>query len=166
MDLRLNSHLLWLCLVQHKGPQSQDLGKLWKLPSIGSAHSFLLALTSPAQGSPTPSFKKTLKNLNYLEPIGGSAPKLASETDLTRILRHHSQALSLKCPAQGSPTPSFRFVTHHVCIIKNPLEAPCPSSALTQMDWGCPTKKTQLWVWLVQHRDTLCQVSGWSFPRF
>ena len=45
----------------------------------------------------------------YSEPVGGSAPKFPSETDLTRTTHPVEAKLRLKCPAQGAPVPLFRF---------------------------------------------------------
>ena len=44
-----------------------------------------------------------------LEPIGGSAPKFSFDTEtVTGLSRKQSLSISLQCPAQGSPIPSFR----------------------------------------------------------
>ena len=47
----------------------------------------------------------------FVEPIGGSKPKFSINTD-TIIGSSHAQSksLSLSCPAQGSPIPTFRLV--------------------------------------------------------
>ena len=42
-----------------------------------------------------------------VEPIGGSKPKFSVVTDYSHSVLHN---LSLNCPAQGSPVPTFRFV--------------------------------------------------------
>ena len=53
----------------------------------------------------------SLMTMNFLaEPIGGSAPKFSGESTISNLLRERSESLSLTCPAQGSPTPSFRLV--------------------------------------------------------
>ena len=99
------------------------------------------ALTCPAQGNPTPSYRSVVSSLQSLfcyvflkifssinpllalnnfsvkitfpssEPIGSTAPKFSSSSNslgdfaVTQTLSH-----SLSCPAQASPTPSFRLV--------------------------------------------------------
>ena len=45
---------------------------------------------------------------SYLEPIGGAKPKFAQRTDGLKQLQKLNDAISLTCPAQGSPLPSFR----------------------------------------------------------
>ena len=44
----------------------------------------------------------------YLEPIGGSAPKLSGVSKLSSLVAKFSSPQSIACPAQGSPVPSFR----------------------------------------------------------
>lgn len=65
----------------------------------------------PAQGSLTPAFLKDFLESDYnSEPVGGSAPKFPSETDLSRLTHKEGNPLRLTCPAQASPLPSFRCV--------------------------------------------------------
>jgi len=65
----------------------------------------------PAQGSFTPAFLKDVLESDYnSEPVGGSAPKFPSETDLSRLTHKEGNPLRLTCPAQASPLPSFRCV--------------------------------------------------------
>ena len=45
----------------------------------------------------------------FLEPIGGSAPKFSSVA-IEQILGTGSEPISLTCPAQGSPSPAFRYL--------------------------------------------------------
>ena len=53
--------------------------------------------------------KDLSKDSLLLEPIGGSAPKFSFETHtVTGMFRKQSLSISLQCPAQGSPIPSFR----------------------------------------------------------
>ena len=68
--------------------------------------------------SPIPAFKLALlwihwiKSflLNYLEPIGSSKPKFSEDINSKGITRQKLNAVTLVCPAQGFPLPSFRFV--------------------------------------------------------
>ena len=88
------------------------------------------SLSCPAQSFPPPSFRlviivscKTVKwfchsqhsKLMYVnsngivsEPIGGSIPKFSSETDGSKLLRSAMTSISLDCPAQAFPVPSYR----------------------------------------------------------
>ena len=50
------------------------------------------------------------KTIIFLEPIGGAVPKFAHESKGSILLKELNQAISLSCPAQGFPVPSFRFV--------------------------------------------------------
>ena len=52
--------------------------------------------------------------LLFLEPIGGSIPKFSGITHLTGLLGKSSQPLTITCPAQGSPVPSFRCVVLNI----------------------------------------------------
>ena len=47
-----------------------------------------------------------------LEPVGSSAPKFPSSTQssLGTFRVQHQAAISLVCPAQGSPVPAFRYL--------------------------------------------------------
>ena len=45
----------------------------------------------------------------FLEPIGGSTPKFSMVTEAFVFTKPASEPLSLTCPAQGSPVPSYRF---------------------------------------------------------
>ena len=45
-----------------------------------------------------------------LEPIGGAKPKFAQKTNGLIDVQKSGQPISLSCPAQGSPIPSFRLV--------------------------------------------------------
>ncbi|XP_023322374.1 Down syndrome cell adhesion molecule-like protein Dscam2 [Eurytemora carolleeae] len=51
----------------------------------------------------------TAGRLVITEPVGGSAPKFPSETDLSRLTHKEGNPLRLTCPAQASPLPSFRW---------------------------------------------------------
>ena len=44
----------------------------------------------------------------FLEPIGGTMPKFSSETDGSKLSRPAMLAISLTCPAQAHPVPTFR----------------------------------------------------------
>ena len=46
----------------------------------------------------------------FLEPIGTAKPKLSQKSDFQRFSEVQNEPISLLCPAQASPTPSFRFV--------------------------------------------------------
>ena len=59
-----------------------------------------------------------LSNSSFLEPIGGSAPKFSAESTISNLVRKVTTDLTLSCPAQGSPIPSFRFVTSNLLWIK------------------------------------------------
>ncbi len=45
--------------------------------------------------------------LKYLEPIGGSIPKISTGTDYFQT-KKSLNSLSLSCPAQAHPVPGFR----------------------------------------------------------
>ena len=47
---------------------------------------------------------------HFLEPIGGSKPKFSINSDSQSFTHAKSESLSLSCPAQGSPIPTFRLV--------------------------------------------------------
>ena len=53
-------------------------------------------------------YKFKVEYYDFLEPIGGSAPKFSSVA-IEQILVKVSEPISLTCPAQGSPTPAFRY---------------------------------------------------------
>ena len=44
----------------------------------------------------------------FIEPIGGAAPKFSSDAKLSLFVRRENDIVSLLCPAQGAPVPSFR----------------------------------------------------------
>ena len=76
-----------------------------------------ISLSCPAQGSPLPSFRQIF--LHYfgflylfvcIEPIGGAKPKFAQQTNGLIKVQNSDEAISLSCPAQGSPLPSFRQI--------------------------------------------------------
>ena len=70
-----------------------------------------MALTCPAQSSPSPAFRWNLHHfykIPALEPIGGSTPKFSSDAT-ENILAHSDRTLSMACPAQASPVPTFRW---------------------------------------------------------
>ena len=48
--------------------------------------------------------------MTLVEPIGGSKPKFSIDSDGIRKSHAQSLSLSLSCPAQGSPIPTFRLV--------------------------------------------------------
>ena len=52
----------------------------------------------------------TNNSKSFLEPIGGAGPKFAHESKGSILLKKFGQTISLSCPAQGFPVPSFRFV--------------------------------------------------------
>ena len=49
--------------------------------------------------------------LFFSEPIGGTIPKFSGMAHLTGLMGQFHRPLTLPCPAQGSPTPTFRCVT-------------------------------------------------------
>ena len=49
--------------------------------------------------------------LFFSEPIGGTIPKFSGMAHLTGLMGQFHKPLTLPCPAQGSPTPTFRCVT-------------------------------------------------------
>ena len=94
------------------------------------------SVTCPAQGSPPPFFR--LKSSNQLvslssgkayphtaalsvklctisEPVGGSAPKFSEKSSGFVLTEKSARPFSLACPAQGSPTPSYRSVGQIIC---------------------------------------------------
>ena len=50
----------------------------------------------------------SLFNFPPIEPIAGSAPKISVASKLSSLFTKSSSPVSLSCPAQGSPRPSFR----------------------------------------------------------
>ena len=101
-------------------------GLMVDLPAL---HPF--SVTCPAQGSPPPFFR--LKSSNQLvslssgkanphtaalsvklctisEPVGGSAPKFSEKSSGFVLTEKSAHPFNLACPAQGSPTPSYRSV--------------------------------------------------------
>ena len=117
-------------LVQPKGPLSHHIGQLTQgfllEPVGGSAPKFSgelkggtmekalyqpISLSCPAQGSPVPSYRSVnVVKLFSAEPVGGSAPKFSGELKISTPEKASDEPLSLSCPAQGSPVPSFRSV--------------------------------------------------------
>ena len=45
----------------------------------------------------------------FIEPVSGSAPKFPPETLISGLLAEISKSLRIKCSAQGSPIPIFRY---------------------------------------------------------
>ena len=70
------------------------------------------------------------------EPIGGSAPKFSGELTIKGLVKALRLPFSLSCPAQGSPIPSYRFVSL-LFFLQSQLEAQLQSFHLT--------KKVPLW---------------------
>ena len=62
------------------------------------------------------------------EPIGGSKPKFSIVTDLMRYSHGKDESISLSCPAQGSPIPTFRLVARVIFNNSN-LSEPVGGSA-------------------------------------
>ena len=63
----------------------------------------------------------------FLEPIGTAKPKLSQKSDFQRFSEVLNEAISLLCPAQASPTPSFRLVIvrdHQWLTLQNQLGLP------------------------------------------
>ena len=80
-----------------------------KISGFDAKEHFPLSLTCPAQGSPIPNFRYAkIKISNDSEPIGGSAPKISVVSKIITNEVSHSSAVTMSCPAQGSPVPSFR----------------------------------------------------------
>ena len=46
----------------------------------------------------------------YTEPIGSAKPKFSEDINSKGITRQEAKAVTLVCPAQAFPLPSFRFV--------------------------------------------------------
>ena len=67
-----------------------------------------LSLSCPAQGSPVPAYRLVPLSFPFSEPIGGSAPKFTLDSKLSLVERKLAHPLTLVCPAQGSPIPSYR----------------------------------------------------------
>ena len=44
-----------------------------------------------------------------IEPVGSSKPKFSSNLDLSAFKKSQGQGVALTCPAQGSPSPGFRY---------------------------------------------------------
>lgn len=47
-------------------------------------------------------------NLNYVEPVGGSAPKFPSVETGKSFVAKQKSSFTMLCPAQGFPVPFFR----------------------------------------------------------
>ena len=69
-----------------------------------------LSLSCPAQGSPVPAYRLVPLSFPFSEPIGGSAPKFTLDSKLSLVERKFAHPLTLVCPAQGSPVPSYRYL--------------------------------------------------------
>ena len=46
----------------------------------------------------------------YTEPIGGQKPKFSEDVNFKGITRDIENSVTLTCPAQSFPIPSFRLV--------------------------------------------------------
>lgn len=46
--------------------------------------------------------------LIFLEPVGVKAPKFSTDDRVNSFLRSMRESITLRCPAQGYPVPSFR----------------------------------------------------------
>ena len=88
-------------LVQHRGRLFQHLGKQGLHESRPLHH-----------------------KLKFLEPIGSSIPKLVGDTKINLVTKRSSDVISLACPAQGMPIPSFRCVSLNLQF--NDLTQLCP----------------------------------------
>ena len=62
------------------------------------------------KGPPFPALGQFSIFSYFQEPIGGSIPKFSVNTDGLRMTNKKDFTLSLSCPAQGYPTPSYRSV--------------------------------------------------------
>ena len=45
----------------------------------------------------------------FVDPVSGSAPKFPPETQISGLLAEIYKPLRIKCSAQGSPVPSFKY---------------------------------------------------------
>ena len=76
----------------------------------------VISLSCPAQGFPVPAFRFVLilfsqnVSLKFLEPIGGAKPKFSYTTKVLHMVHQADHSISLACPAQGFPIPTFRCV--------------------------------------------------------
>ena len=85
-------------MKKHKASKSTDgVTALWGTASIPAVmfvlHVLYLYLNDPIS----------------TEPVGSSKPQLSGDQSLKALSRTLSQTLDITCPAQGSPTPSFRY---------------------------------------------------------
>lgn len=48
--------------------------------------------------------------ISISEPIGTAKPKFPTKDNVLSMVRILGQALTVLCPAQGSPIPSFRYL--------------------------------------------------------
>ena len=86
------------------------------------------SLSCPAQGSPVPSYRLVnVVKFRLAEPVGGSAPKFSGELKISTPEKASDEPLSLSCPAQGSPVPSFRS-TMNDSNLQNLLADPSQNS--------------------------------------
>jgi hypothetical protein len=56
--------------------------------------------------------KQTSLTIGVLEPIGSTKPKFSEDVNSKSINRVEGSAVTLVCPAQGSPMPAFRLVNY------------------------------------------------------
>ncbi len=72
------------------------------MPSSGFAHPFFQVRCTRTRAIYISPFSA--------EPIGGAKPKFSQDSKSNTFVRESGSMLSLMCPAQGSPIPSFRLV--------------------------------------------------------
>ncbi len=88
---------------------------IWQSMHRDRVHAFSLDVNSGL--SHLPAFGKGIGTklhiplYSLLEPVGSAAPKFSLENDGSKLTRLSLTPVSLSCPAQGSPVPSFRYKT-------------------------------------------------------
>ena len=116
-DSTCQAHKKFLYLSEPVGSSIPKFSSKMNLVAFEEKVENSVALTCPTQGSPLPSFRLGLllllcmffiSSVFFLEPVGGTAPRFSSTRKSESYQKPSGLALSLSCPAQASPLPSFR----------------------------------------------------------
>ena len=117
-----------------------------------------LSLSCPAQGSPVPSFRSTMNDSNFAEPVGGSIPKFSGKLKSSTVEESFARPFSLSCPAQGSPVPSFRSVSN-LTKFSEPVGGSSPK-------FSEKSKSSSLFEILAEPFSLSCPAQGSPVPSF
>lgn len=89
----------------------------------------------------------------YLEPIGGSKPKLSEDSKLNQIVRNREDSMALLCPAQGYPIPAFRlsFLKYffETDFDSSPVLQCYPNSSI-QICFNCKVELNRFFLWYLE----------------